>query len=99
LPGNGANRDFARALKGAGLSGVRFHDLRHTFAALGIEAGIDVKTIQAMMGHSSIRVTLDIYGHLYGTAYDRTARGLENLVSGGLKVVDLTAKTAGAAQP
>ncbi len=58
-----------------------------------------MKTLQAMMGHSSIGVTLDICGHLYGTAYDRATRGLENLVSGGLKAVDLAAKTAGAAQP
>ncbi len=91
---NLVNRAFARALKGAGLSGVRFHDLRHTFAALSIEAGVDVKTLQVMMGHSSIRVTLDIYGHLYSTAYDRASRSLENLISGGLKVIDLTTITA-----
>ena len=40
---------------------IRFHDLCHTCATLLYEAGVDIKTIQYWLGHSSIRVTLDIY--------------------------------------
>ena len=80
---------FQRALAGAALEGVKFHDLRHSFAALMVESGCDPKTLQSIMGHASIQVTLDIYGHLYSTAYERAARGLENLISGGPKVVPL----------
>ena len=54
---------FGPARKAVGLS-CRFHDLRHTSVALAIAAGAHPKAIQTRMGHSSIRVTLDRYGHL-----------------------------------
>jgi len=43
---------------------VRFHDLRHTFGSLKIEQGENIYYVQRQMGHSSIQVTIDIYGHL-----------------------------------
>ena len=43
----------------------RFHDLRHTSVALAIASGAHPKAIQVRMGHSSITVTLDRYGHLF----------------------------------
>ena len=43
----------------------RFHDLRHTSVALAIATGAHPKAIQTRMGHSSINVTLDRYGHLF----------------------------------
>ena len=48
--------------------GCAFHDLRHTYAALMVAAGAHPKYLQAQMGHSSIRVTLDLYGHLFPDA-------------------------------
>lgn len=44
---------------------TRFHDLRHTCAALCIALGAHPKAIQERLGHSSITVTLDRYGHLF----------------------------------
>ena len=55
---------FSKAQVAAGLS-CRFHDLRHTSVALAIAAGAHPKAIQSRMGHSSINVTLDRYGHLF----------------------------------
>ncbi len=55
---------FSPALHRAELS-CRFHDLRHTSVALAIADGAHPKAIQARMGHSSINVTLDRYGHLF----------------------------------
>jgi integrase len=44
---------------------MRFHDLRHTHAAILIAQGEHPKVIQHRLGHSSIKVTLDTYGHLF----------------------------------
>jgi integrase len=62
-----------------GLEGLRFHDLRHTAVALAIEQGAHPKTIQARMGHSSISVTLDRYGHLFPALDEQVADRLDEL--------------------
>ena len=43
---------------------VRFHDLRHTFASMLIQNGESLVYVRDQLGHSSIQVTVDIYGHL-----------------------------------
>ena len=53
-----------RVLKRAGLEQVRFHDLRHTFATMEIQNGVDVKTLSGLLGHYSAGFTLDTYGHI-----------------------------------
>lgn len=50
-------------LERAGCKKVRFHDLRHTFATMALENGMDVKTLSATIGHVSATTTLDIYSH------------------------------------
>src|SRR5262245_17333895 len=55
---------FNRLLTAAKLRRVRFHDLRHTFASLLIQQGEGLAYIRDQLGHSSIKVTVDIYGHL-----------------------------------
>ncbi|MDD3012386.1 MAG: tyrosine-type recombinase/integrase [Candidatus Gastranaerophilales bacterium] len=64
-PDNMVKRHFLPNLKSAGINKqIRFHDLRHTFASALIAQNVPIKYIQAQMGHSSIQVTLDRYGHL-----------------------------------
>lgn len=71
---------FKPALRRAGLDPLtRVHDLRHTAVALAIKAGAHPKAIQARMGHASITVTLDRYGHLFPEMDDQIADGLEAL--------------------
>jgi integrase len=61
---NFRNRVWVPAVRSAGLDPLRIHDLRHTAVALAIAAGAHPKSIQARLGHSSVAVTLDRYGHL-----------------------------------
>jgi integrase len=57
-------RTWITICKAVGLDGLRLHDLRHTHAAILISAGVPLTAIQRRLGHSSIRVTSDMYGHL-----------------------------------
>lgn len=57
--------------------GFRFHDLRHTCASLLIENGAHPKAIQERLGHSSIQITMDRYGHLLPGIADSLAEGLD----------------------
>ena len=66
-----------RVLKRAGLTRVRFHDLRHTFATLALQNGLDVKTVSGMLGHYSAGFTLDTYAHMTTAAQKETARAME----------------------
>ncbi len=63
-PDNLYNRYFLPVLEGAGLRHIRFHDLRHTFGSLLIQGNASLAYVKEQMGHSSIQVTVDIYGHL-----------------------------------
>ena len=53
-----------RTWRAAGLEPIGLHECRHTFASLMIAAGVNLKALQVFMGHASITITLDLYGHL-----------------------------------
>ena len=63
-PHNIRDRVFYGLLTKAQLRKVRFHDLRHTFASLLLQNGESPVYVKEQMGHSSIQVTVDLYGHL-----------------------------------
>ena len=71
---DGVSRINKNLLKRAGIdTNVRFHDLRHTFATMAMQSGVDVKTLSSMLGHYSAGFTLDTYTHVtnqmqYGAA-------------------------------
>jgi integrase len=58
------NRALHKCLDEAKLRTIRLHDLRHTFASLLIQNGESLAYVKEQMGHSSIKVTVDVYGHL-----------------------------------
>ena len=79
-PANMVRDQFRPALARAGVRSMRFHDLRHTYAALMIHLGENMKFIQAQMGHTSIKTTMDLYGHLLPEASEGMGQRLDSLV-------------------
>ena len=75
-------RDFEPTLRRAGIKRIRFNDLRHTYAGLLIEREEHPKDIQVQMGHSSISITMDTYGHLMKAVNPDAAKGLDEAVFG-----------------
>ena len=67
---------FERAVRKAGLEDFTFHDLRHTFASRLVMAGVDLPTVQSLMGHKDISMTLR-YTHLSSDHKQRAVRALE----------------------
>ena len=59
--------------------GLTFHHLRHTSASLSIAAGAHPKLISTRLGHSSITITLDRYGHLFPSVESALAEQLDAL--------------------
>jgi integrase len=70
-------RIFEAALKEAGIQNFRYHDLRHTFASRLVMAGVDLRTVQELMGHKTVAMTIR-YSHL-APAHQRDA--IERLVT------------------
>jgi integrase len=62
---NVVRRYFNPALRQAGVRHVSFHSLRHSNVSLRIQSGQNLKYIQTQVGHSSINMTMDTYGHLF----------------------------------
>lgn len=70
-----------RVLKRAGLPLIRFHDMRHTFATVALQNGVDIKTVSGMLGHYSAGFTLDTYAHVTTQAQRQAADTMANILS------------------
>ena len=64
LDGINVTRDFKRMLKKAQLPIRRFHDLRHTAASFLLYQKVPPRVVMELLGHSGIRVTMDLYSHV-----------------------------------
>jgi integrase len=80
-PSNLRKRSFATLLKQAGLSPIRFHDLRHTCATLLFQRNVHPKFVQELLGHANIAITLDTYSHVISGMGDQTVRAMEDALS------------------
>ena len=69
-----------RVLERAGIPKVRFHDLRHTFATIALQNGVDIKTVSGMLGHFSAGFTLDTYAHVTTSAQKEAAQTINQLI-------------------
>ena len=75
------NNMLKRVLARAGIPKVRFHDLRHTFATIALQNGVDIKTVSGMLGHFSAGFTLDTYAHVTTAAQKVAADTMGNVLS------------------
>ena len=87
--GNLRGRVFYKALTKAGMRHMRIHDLRHTYASLLIQNGESLAYVRDQLGHHSIQITVDIYGHLIPGANRQAVAKLDDTFS------PLTASQAG----
>ncbi len=81
-PGNLVKREYLPALRRAGLRRITFHSLRHSFTALLIAQGENIKYIQSQLGHASVQTTLDRYGHLLPATHKDAAKRLDATLFG-----------------
>lgn len=67
---NAAHRGIKKAAETAGISGISCHDLRHTFASIALQSGVDVSTVSRWLGHANVTTTLNTYSHYISTDAD-----------------------------
>ena len=75
-------RRFQLILERSHCKKIRFHDLRHTFATMALENGMDIKTLSAMIGHISSETTLNIYSHITDTMQQQAAVRIDREIGG-----------------
>jgi integrase len=75
-------REYKNILSKADIRKITFHDLRHTHASLLLKQNVHPKIVSERLGHSSIKLTLDIYSHLMPNMQKEAADNLAHLVLG-----------------
>ncbi|MFA5450456.1 MAG: site-specific integrase [Dehalococcoidales bacterium] len=75
--------NFRKIVKAAGLSSIRFHDLRHTFASLTLLSGAPPKVISEALGHSSVAFTMDVYSHIIPGMQEEAMAKLNSVIPSG----------------
>ena len=71
---------FKRVVEKIGAPHARFHDLRHSYAVICIESGVDIKTLQENLGHATAAFTMDVYGHVSRQMQLNSASKLESFI-------------------
>ena len=73
----------ARHDRRPGLEWVRLHDLRHAFATFLLDQGEELRTVMDLLGHSTIRLTADTYGHVLPSRARSAADAIDRVLGGG----------------
>ena len=76
----GIEKEFKKFIAAAGVSVIRFHDLRHTAASLMLNHGVQAFIVSRRLGHSTVQITMDLYGHLMPGAQREAADLMGELV-------------------
>lgn len=77
---NMVKRRFNKVLKGANVTQIRFHDLRHTYASLLLAKDMNIKYIQKQMGHANFEITMNTYAHLMPEVYISSEDKINDLI-------------------
>lgn len=80
LPKHDCHKLWNRLLEKHGMRKIRFHDLRHTCASLLLSLGIHPKIVQERLGHTSYKITMDLYSHLMPNMQSDASDALEKLL-------------------
>jgi integrase len=78
---NQVTKRFQALAKDAGLPVIRLHDGRHSAATLGLSAGIDIKIVSDLLGHSTSAITRDLYTHVLPAVHDDAAERMAELIA------------------
>jgi integrase len=81
---NWHKRAWAPARRAAGLPTLRFHDLRHSAVPLWIAMGANLLQVSRWLGHSTVQVTADVYGHLFPETNDLVISRLDKTLRAAL---------------
>jgi len=87
-----------RAWEAEALGRLRLHQARHTYASFMIAAGVNAKALSSFMGHSSIKVTFDLYGHLMPGTEAEAAVLLDSYLGVQVKKAESAARAAAVRQ-
>lgn len=82
ITSNCLHHQFKDALEQCGLPPIRFHDLRHTNATLMLRSAVPAKIVSAMLGHSSIGITLDTYSHVITEMQGGATSAMNSILQG-----------------
>ena len=74
-------RQFKQIVTKMNLPEIRFHDLRHTYATLALQNGVDVKTVSYNLGHATVAFTMDKYMHVTMNMQKESVKKMESFIA------------------
>ncbi|MFC6465461.1 tyrosine-type recombinase/integrase [Marinilactibacillus sp. GCM10026970] len=80
LSNNAVNKSLKKACQRAGITEITFHSLRHTHCSLLIYQGVNIKYISKRLGHSTISITYQIYGHVLDELEQRESSKVDDMM-------------------
>ncbi|HEX4305308.1 MAG TPA: site-specific integrase [Solirubrobacterales bacterium] len=95
FPASSVSKRARAAFKASPLKAITLHECRHTFASLLIHAGVNAKAIQTFMGHATIQMTFDQYGHLMPGSRDQARELVDAYLDAAIREARIEASCAG----
>jgi len=84
-------KPFEKALKAAGIEGVRLHDVRRTFGSWGVQGGASIYSVQRLLGHRNVDTTQSTYAHLADESLRQTSENIAAMIDEAVDVANAKA--------